>query len=78
MALATVLEAWTTFRTPGHLDVEVILMAYWPTPPRSERLSRQTFPHPFRNAGVVEGLCVSYPLARVPGAVKVPVLPSIR
>lgn len=75
-ALLTVLGAYTTLRLPEHFDVEVTSMAYSPTPPRSESLPRQTFPQPFGNDGVVDGLCVSYPLAKVPGGLNVPVLPS--
>jgi hypothetical protein len=31
---------------PAHLVVEVTLIAYAPTPPRSDTLPRHTLPHP--------------------------------
>lgn len=74
----TVLEAWTAFDRPEHVDAEVILMAYAPVPPRSEVLSRPTAPQPLAKEGAVAGLCVSYPLAKVPGGAKEPLLCSIR
>jgi hypothetical protein len=59
LARLTVLDAYTTFGLALHFEVEVILMAYCPTPPRSDLLLRQVFPQPFRNDGLVLGLCVS-------------------
>ncbi|WP_344844994.1 hypothetical protein, partial [Nonomuraea dietziae] len=52
----------------GHLDVEVILMAYWPTPPRVGAVVPPDVPAPFRNAGWWRGVVRLVPVGQGAGS----------